>query len=54
MYMPEVEIEQVQEEHAQLLIPVGPRGIAMGEANLAACLWVESIFWNPAGVAKNE
>jgi hypothetical protein len=37
---------------AQLLIPVGPRGIAMGEANLAIGHGIESIFWNPAGVAN--
>lgn len=37
---------------AQLLIPVGPRGIAMGEANLAVAHGIESIFWNPAGVAN--
>lgn len=37
---------------AQLLVPVGPRGIAMGEANLATAFGVEAIFWNPAGVAK--
>jgi hypothetical protein len=39
---------------AQLLIPVGPRGIAMGEANLAVSQGIESIFWNPAGVAGME
>ena len=37
---------------AQLLIPVGPRGIAMGEANIAIASGIESIFWNPAGVAS--
>lgn len=36
----------------QLLIPVGPRGIAMGEANVATAYGVEALFWNPAGVAK--
>lgn len=39
---------------AQLLIPVGPRGIAMGESNLAVAQGIESIFWNPAGVANLE
>jgi hypothetical protein len=39
---------------AQLLIPVGPRGIAMGEANLAVAQGIESIFWNPAGVANMQ
>ncbi|GIK59188.1 MAG: PorV/PorQ family protein [Ignavibacteriota bacterium] len=37
---------------AQLLIPAGPRGIAMGESNVATSYGVESLFWNPAGVAK--
>lgn len=37
---------------AELLIPVGPRGIAMGEANVATSYGLESLFWNPAGVAK--
>lgn len=37
---------------AQLLIPVGPRGIAMGESNIATSYGVEALFWNPAGVAK--
>lgn len=36
---------------AQLLVPVGPRGIAMGESNIATAYGVESLFWNPAGVA---
>lgn len=39
---------------AQLLVPVGPRGIAMGEANIATSYGVESLFWNPAGVAKMD
>lgn len=37
---------------AQLLIPVGPRGIAMGEANVATANGIEALFWNPAGVAR--
>lgn len=37
---------------SQLLVPVGPRGIAMGESNIATSYGVESLFWNPAGVAK--
>jgi len=36
---------------AQLLIPVGPRGIAMGESNLVTSSGVEALFWNPAGVS---
>lgn len=39
---------------AHLLIPVGPRGIAMGEANVSTSTGIESLFWNPAGVAKME
>ena len=39
---------------AYLLIPVGPRGIAMGEANISTAYGVEALFWNPAGVAKME
>lgn len=37
---------------AQLLIPVGPRGIAMGEANIATSYGVEALFWNPAGASR--
>ena len=36
----------------ELLIPVGPRGIAMGESNLIATTGVEALFWNPAGVSS--
>jgi len=36
---------------SQLLIPVGPRGIAMGESNLVTASGVEALFWNPAGVS---
>jgi hypothetical protein len=39
---------------AHLLIPVGPRGIAMGEANISTSRGIESLFWNPAGVAKMD
>lgn len=39
---------------AELLIPVGPRGIAMGEANVSTSYGLEALFWNPAGVAKME
>jgi hypothetical protein len=39
---------------AELLIPVGPRGIAMGEANVATSYGLEALFWNPAGVAKMD
>ena len=36
---------------SQLLIPVGPRGIAMGESNLVSASGIEALFWNPAGVS---
>jgi hypothetical protein len=36
---------------SELLIPVGPRGIAMAEANISTSTGVEALFWNPAGVA---
>ena len=36
---------------AQLLVPVGARGIAMGESNIASATGLEALFWNPAGVA---
>lgn len=36
---------------SHLLIPVGPRGIAMGESNLVSATGVEALFWNPAGVS---
>lgn len=37
---------------SELLIPVGPRGIAMGESNLVAATGIEALYWNPAGVAS--
>lgn len=37
---------------AQLLVPVGTRGIAMGGANIADATGIEALFWNPAGVAN--
>ena len=36
---------------SELLIPVGPRGIAMAGANLSTSTGIEALFWNPAGVA---
>ena len=39
---------------SELLIPVGPRGIAMGEANVSTSYGIESLFWNPAGVARMD
>ena len=37
---------------AQLLVPVGTRGIAMGGSNIATATGIEALFWNPAGAAK--
>jgi hypothetical protein len=39
---------------SELLVPVGPRGIAMGEANVSTSYGLESLFWNPAGVARMD
>jgi hypothetical protein len=39
---------------SELLIPVGPRGIAMGESNLVSSTGVEALFWNPAGVSHMQ
>lgn len=36
----------------QLLIPIGARYLAMSGAAAAFCEGVESIYWNPAGMAK--
>ena len=38
----------------ELLIPVGSRGSALGGAVIADVEGVESIFWNPAGLATLE
>jgi hypothetical protein len=39
---------------AQLLIPVGTRGIAMGGSNIATATGIDALFWNPAGAAKMD
>ena len=38
----------------ELLIPVGSRYVAMGGSNVANTVGLESIFWNPAGVANSQ
>jgi hypothetical protein len=38
----------------ELLIPVGSRGVALGGGVVANTYGVESIFWNPAGLASLE
>ena len=37
---------------AQLLIPVGARDLAMGGSTISTTRGIESLFWNPAGVAR--
>lgn len=39
---------------AQLLIPVGARGIAMGNATLTGATGVEALYWNPANLVRGE
>jgi hypothetical protein len=36
---------------SELLIPVGPQGIAMGGSNVATAVGIEALYWNPAGIA---
>lgn len=38
----------------ELLIPIGSRGTAMGGAVIANTYGMESVFWNPAGLASME
>jgi len=37
---------------AELLIPVGARGISMGLSNVSSSSGLEALYWNPAGIAK--
>jgi hypothetical protein len=39
---------------SQLLIPVGVRGISMGEQGVATSKGIEALFWNPAGISKTQ
>jgi hypothetical protein len=39
---------------AELMIPVGGRDMAMGGSSIATTIGVESIYWNPAGLARFE
>ncbi|MGE5400876.1 MAG: PorV/PorQ family protein [Ignavibacteriales bacterium] len=39
---------------AELLIPVGTRGIAMGSATLTNAVGPEAIYWNPANLARTS
>ncbi|HLX11642.1 MAG TPA: PorV/PorQ family protein [Bacteroidota bacterium] len=36
----------------ELLIPVGARGIALGESSLMSAIGVDAIYWNPAGLSR--
>ncbi len=37
----------------QLLIPVGPRMIALGGTSIATINGIEALYWNPAGITKS-
>lgn len=39
---------------AQLLVPVGARDLAMGGSTISTTRGIESLFWNPAGVARTD
>lgn len=38
----------------ELLIPVGARGVAMGNSTVTNSVGADAIFWNPANVARSE
>ena len=37
----------------ELLIPVGPRSIALAGSSLATASGIEALYWNPAGLARS-
>jgi len=39
---------------SELLIPVGARYLGMGGSSIAAVQGIESIYWNPAGLARSS
>ena len=39
---------------AQLLIPVGARGVAMSGSSLVGSSGIEALYWNPANLARGE
>ncbi len=39
---------------AQLLIPVGARGIGMNGSNISSLRGVDALFWNPAGLSRTS
>ena len=38
----------------ELLIPVGARGVAMGNASLTNAVGADAIFWNPANIVRSN
>ncbi len=39
---------------SELLIPVGARGVAMGNATVTSASGIDAMYWNPANVAKSD
>ncbi len=39
---------------SELLIPVGARGVAMGNATVTSASGIDAMYWNPANVAKGS
>lgn len=39
---------------AQLLIPVGARGIGLNGANISSMTGLEALYWNPAGLSRTN
>lgn len=37
---------------SQLQIPVGVRGIALGEQGVSTSMGIEALYWNPAGISR--
>ncbi|MFI5252306.1 MAG: PorV/PorQ family protein [Bacteroidota bacterium] len=37
---------------SELLIPVGARGVALGESSLMSAVGVDALYWNPAGLSR--
>ena len=39
---------------SELLIPVGASGIALGQSSMIFATGVDAIYWNPAGLSRNQ
>lgn len=39
---------------AQLLIPAGVRGIALGGSNISLSTGLDALYWNPAGISRTQ